>query len=86
MKDLRREYSKQFLEEDSAGYDPFQLFQKWFEEARENEDDANAMSMMVGYLRRIIDERVPARDPPKEIVGHFHDGSSSARTADMIST
>ena len=40
MKDLRREYSKQFLEEDSAGYDPFQLFQKWFEEARENEDDA----------------------------------------------
>ena len=45
MKDLRREYSKQFLEEDSAGYDPFQLFQKWFEEARENEDDANAMSL-----------------------------------------
>lgn len=45
MKDLRREYSKQFLEEDSAGYDPFQLFQRWFEEARENEDDANAMSL-----------------------------------------
>tara|TARA_B100001939_G_scaffold239196_1_gene206737 strand:+ start:258458 stop:259135 length:678 start_codon:yes stop_codon:yes gene_type:complete len=45
MKDLRREYEKRVLEESTTGMDPFALFRSWFEEAREQEDDANAMSL-----------------------------------------
>lgn len=45
MKELRKEYIKKTLEEETTGMDPLELFHTWFEEAQISEEDANAMSL-----------------------------------------
>ncbi|MCB1169876.1 MAG: pyridoxamine 5'-phosphate oxidase [Leptospiraceae bacterium] len=58
MKDLRKEYALLTLEESEAGMDPFALFQKWFEDARTAEEDANAMSLATVDGRGQPDARI----------------------------
>jgi pyridoxamine 5'-phosphate oxidase len=43
--DVRREYPGSPLVESEAGEDPFALFARWFESAREREPDATAMAL-----------------------------------------
>ncbi|GIX42855.1 MAG: pyridoxine/pyridoxamine 5'-phosphate oxidase [Leptospiraceae bacterium] len=45
LKSIRREYEGPRLLEEEAGSNPFELFQKWFEQALKEEIDPNAMTL-----------------------------------------